>query len=158
PDGERLASAGGDGAVKIRNSMTGALVLTVPANEGAVVSVAFHPDGKHLASRGADLKVKVWDLSATGQAVFTEPCDAPRKLGAAYTIAFSPDGRLLASGTEEVVKVWDWKNGQLLHRLPGHTFHSIPVAFNRDGRLATGTFRDGLKLWDPETGKLLRAI
>src|SRR5207247_265442 len=92
PDGEFLASAGGDGAVKVWNSTTGAEVQTFPAHTDAVVCVVFHPDGKHLASRGADRKVKVWDLTATGQAVWTEPCAAVRKFGTAYTVAFSADG------------------------------------------------------------------
>jgi eukaryotic-like serine/threonine-protein kinase len=157
-DGERLASAGGDGAVKVWNSRTGAVIrILEKAHSDAVVSVAFHPDGKHLASRGADQQVKVWDWP-TGREVFTWPCDAVRKFGTAYTVAFSPDGRQLAAASDGTVKVWDWKNGQLLHSLPGHTFHSVPVAFSRDGRLATGTFREGLKLWDPETGQLLRTI
>jgi eukaryotic-like serine/threonine-protein kinase len=158
PHGKRLASAGGDGTVTIWNSRTGAVFKRFPAHDNAVVSVAFHPDGRHLASRGADLKLKVWDLTATGQAVFSEPCDATRKFGAAYTIAFSPDGRLLAAGTDGVVRVWDWKKRRLLPPLPGHNFHSIPVAFRGDGRLATGAFRQGLKLWDPETGLLIRTI
>ena len=55
PDGERLASAGGDGAVKIWNSRTGKVIQTSPrAHRLRVVSVAFHPDGEHLASAGAD--------------------------------------------------------------------------------------------------------
>ena len=103
PDGERLASAGGDGTVKIWNSRTGDVVQTFPAHTDAVVSVVFHPDGKHLASRGADLTVKVWDLTATGQAVFTELCDATRKFGTAYTIAFSPDGQIGRASCRERV-------------------------------------------------------
>jgi eukaryotic-like serine/threonine-protein kinase len=159
PDGERLASAGGDGTVKIWNSRTGNVVQTIEkAHADAVVSVAFHPDGMHVASRGADLKLKVWDLTATDQPVWTEPCDTVRKFGTAYTIAFSADGRLLAAGTDGVVRVWDWKNRQLLHSLPEHNFHSIPVAFSGDGRLATGAFREGLKLWDPQTGIRLRTV
>jgi WD40 repeat protein len=159
PGGERLASGGGDGTVTIWNSRVGAKVQAIPlAHAAAVVSVVFHADGKHLASRGADGKVKVWDLTATGQAVFTEPCDAVRKFGTAYTVAFSPDGRQLAAGTDGVVKVWDWKNRQLLHSLPGHETDTMPVAFSRDGRLATGAFREDLKLWDPETGILLRTV
>jgi WD40 repeat protein len=158
PDGERLASAGGDGTIKIWNSRTGGLVQSFRAHTDWVVSVAFHPDGKHMASRSADRTVKVWDLTATGEAVFTEPCDAVRKFGTAYTVAFSFDGRLLAAGTDGVVKVWDWKDGQLLHSLPGDKIHPIPVAFSRDGRLATGTFRQNLRLWDPGTGTLLRTV
>jgi WD40 repeat protein/serine/threonine protein kinase len=158
PDGERLASAGGDGTITIWDSRTGAVVQTFQAHSDWVVSVAFHPDGKHLASRGADLKLKVWDLTATGQAAFTERCDPTRKFGSSYTVAFGPDGRQLAAGTDGVVKVWDWKNRQLLHSLPGHNFHSIPVVFSGDGRLATGGFREDVKLWNPETGTLLRAI
>src|SRR4029453_6468240 len=65
PTGDRLASAGGDGAAKIWNSTTGKMIQTFPAHTDSVVSVAFPPDGKHLASRGADLKLKVWDLTAT---------------------------------------------------------------------------------------------
>ena len=72
PDGERLASAGGDGTVKVRNSRTGEVVQTLNANTDFVYSVAFHPGGKHLASAGADRKVRVWDLT-TGQEVFTCP-------------------------------------------------------------------------------------
>jgi WD40 repeat protein/serine/threonine protein kinase len=158
PTGDRLASAGGDGTIKIWSSRTRKRMQTFQAHSDSVVSVAFHPDGKHLASRGADLTVKVWDLTAPGEAVWTEPCDAVRKFGTAYTIAFSPDGRLLAAGSDGVVKVWDWKNRQLLPSLPGHGTFAIPVAFSRDGRLATGTHREGLKLWDPETGTLLRTV
>ena len=86
--------------------------------------------------------MKVWDLT-TGQAVFTDPCDAVRKFGTAYTVAFSPDGRQLAAGSDGAVRVWDWKNRQLLHTFPGHDKHSISVAFSRDGRrLASGSWRE----------------
>jgi WD40 repeat protein/serine/threonine protein kinase len=155
PDGERLAAAGGDGTVKIWNSRTGKVIHAFLAHSDSVVSVAFHPDGKHLASRGTDLKVNVWDLTATGQAIWTERCDAIRKFGSAYTIAFSPDGRLLATATDAVVRVWDWKNRQLLQSSPGDDFHPTPVAFSRDGRLATGISSEGVKLWDPQTRMLL---
>ena len=42
------------------------MIQTLDAHRRAVFSVAFHPDGKHLASAGADRQVKVWDLT-TGQ-------------------------------------------------------------------------------------------
>ncbi len=163
-DGERLASAGKDGKVKIWNSRTRQIMQEFPAHDGAACGVAFHPDGRHLASAGADRLVKVWDLAATGQEVFRGPCDAIRKFGAAYTVAFRPpDGRHLAAGCDGVVRVWDWKKNR--PEAPEHTFlgpehHSIPVAFTRDGRrLATGgPWQQGLNLWDAETDQLLRSL
>jgi WD40 repeat protein/serine/threonine protein kinase len=154
-DGEQLASAHGDGTIKIWNSRTGKpAIQPFHAHSDSVLSVAFHSDGRHLASRGADRKVRVWELT-TRQEVFSDDVTDTRRFGTAYTIAFSPDGRLLATVTEQVVKVWDWKNRRLLHHLPGHEFHTIPVAFSGDGRLATGTVREGLKVWNPQTGTLL---
>jgi WD40 repeat protein/serine/threonine protein kinase len=160
PNGDRLASAGGDGVVRIRNSRTGKAVQEFKAHNKAVASVVFHPDGRHLASAGADGLVKVWDL-ATEQAVFEGPCDALRRFGAAYTVAFRPpDGRHLAAGSGRAVRVWDWMNRELLHAFPGHENHSIPLAFSRDGRhlVTGGASLEGQKLWNAETWRLINTL
>jgi WD40 repeat protein len=162
PDGDRLASAGGDGAIKIRNSRTGQVIQVFHAHDKGASSVAFHPEGLHLASAGADGLVKVWDLPS-GKELFRGPCDALRKFGAAYTVAFSPtDGRRLAAGSDGVVRVWDWKMNRPEapeHAFGGHENHSIPVAFSDDGRsLATGGAWQGQSTWDVETGLRLRTL
>jgi WD40 repeat protein/serine/threonine protein kinase len=156
PNGDQLASAGGDGAIRIRDSRTGQLIREFHAHDRGASSVAFHPHGLHLASAGADGFVKVWEL-ASGQEVFRGPCDALRKFGAGYTVAFSPlDGRRLAAGSEGAVRVWDWKKNQPgvpEHVFSGHESHSIPVTFSDDGRrLATGGVWQGQNIYDAETG------
>ena len=159
PDGERVVSAGADGAVKVWNSRTGKELQTISAHSDTVVAVAFHPDGRHVASVGADKQVKIWDLAMTDLPVFTGPCDALRKYGSAYTVAFSPDGRLLAVGNDGKLIVWDWKNRQIVHTLPGHEKNAISVAFSRDGRLlASASTGEGVKLWDAQTWLLLRTF
>ena len=74
-DGERIASAGGDGTIKLWDSRTGQVVQEIPAHGKAACSVAFHPDGRHVASTGADGLVKVWELTTPPREVFRGPCD-----------------------------------------------------------------------------------
>ena len=54
PDGTRLASAGGDGTVKVWDAATGQQTLTLKGHTSFVTGVAFSPDGKRLASASND--------------------------------------------------------------------------------------------------------
>jgi eukaryotic-like serine/threonine-protein kinase len=156
--GEWIASACGDGTVKVWNSRTHAVTQTFPAHTGSVFSVAFHPDGKHLASIGADRTVKVWDW-ATGQECFSGSSDADHNRGTAYCVAFSPDGGLLAAGSDGKVKVWEWRDRRLRLTLPGHAKKGISVAFSPDGRrLASGSWSGDVMIWDAVTGERLLPV
>jgi hypothetical protein len=67
------------------------------------VSVAYSPDGRRIATAGADRTVKVWD-AATGQELLTLRGHSDDVAGLAY----SPDGRRLASASyDRTVKVWN---------------------------------------------------
>jgi WD40 repeat protein len=68
-----------------------------------VFAVAFHPDGRRLATAGRDRAVWLWDL-ARGE----EVARLPGHTSYVWSLAFSPDGATLVSGSGDfTVRLWD---------------------------------------------------
>jgi WD40 repeat protein/serine/threonine protein kinase len=140
----RLAYADGY-EVRVCDHTTGKELLRLGKHANVVNSVAYSPDGRHLASSSSD-GVKVWD--ETGKETLTFP-HADGVLG----LAFSPDGQRLATAAgNNVVKVWDLATGNEALVLRGHKDTVASVAFSPDGwRLASGGSEGAVKIWDATT-------
>jgi WD40 repeat protein len=91
--GQRLATAGADGAVRLWDVASGRSLATFHGHTQNVTCVAFDPIGNRLASASSDQSVKVWDSSANREAI------SWRGRGPVVRLAFFPDSRRLILGS-----------------------------------------------------------
>jgi hypothetical protein len=106
-NGMRLATAGSR-LVKVWDTVSGREVLSLPDTD-TVNSIAFSPDGKRVATAGANKTAKLWDAD-TGREVLVLSHDS-----AVFELVFGPDGtRLATAGADGKATLWDPSSGKKL--------------------------------------------
>jgi WD40 repeat protein len=186
PDGRYLASPGAGTAAVAGMGMPGMAVgpggtlslwdvstgkevrrIELPMQPG-VLSFAFSPDGRVLATQNMDQSITLWEVASgkqrghIGKAGGPPPNPAQPETfmvvngavaygGAApATLAFRPDGRTLAvQAPGGVIQLLDAIRSKEIGRLKGHEGTVTAVAFAGDGKaLASGGSDTTILLWD----------
>jgi WD40 repeat protein len=152
-EAQTIASAGGDGTVRLWSVSGRAEITSLRDHAGPISSVTFLDDPRHLATGGYDKTVKIWDVeSRVLRSTLTG------HTAAVSSLSYSPAERILASGSHDnSVRLWDPMTSKELGTLAGHVGPVMSVAFALDGKtLAVGASAGDeqpgqLKLWNPAT-------
>jgi WD40 repeat protein len=150
PDGASLAVGTPTGQVQVRRVPDGE-VLQELQHPGAVVALAFSPDGRYLAV--ASEQVRIWDVQATR---FLGPAwQHPTTVSA---LAFNHTGnRLLTACRDGKARVFavsgDPHRPEPLFDPVPHASGSAPVFIDGDRGLVTVTGPSQLTCWDAERGQ-----
>nr|WSY50285.1 helix-turn-helix domain-containing protein [Streptomyces sp. NBC_00886] len=155
PGGRLLATAAGDGTVRLRRTSDHRTIatFTVP---GRGRSVAFSPDGRRLAATSTDGPVRIW-----GTADHRLRALLPAGTKGARALAFDPRGRTLAVAADDgSVQLWDTGRDHPADvRLTGHTGRVDALAYAPDGRtLASAGSDRTVRLWDTDRARPLAVL
>ncbi len=144
-----LAVAGVDGMVDVYWVHSLEKVGTGLAADESVSQVAFHPDGRRLATGGTPGIVRLWDLA--GLAPDVSLLEHRGEVGVAR---FSPDGsRVLSCSDDKTAAIWNAQNGKKMSADLTHDDSVTDGGFNRNGRLAATASLDGnVRVWDGTAG------
>jgi WD40 repeat protein len=126
--------------------------------------LAFMRDGKSLVSAGEDKVVRIWDI-ASGKTIRTILGQVSDD-GEIYAAALSPDEHYLAVGgslaarpDSGVIRIHDFRTGEVLALLKGHTDTVEALAFSADGRwLASGSEDNTVRVWDTAGWKPIQTL
>jgi WD40 repeat protein len=143
PDGATLASADGEGAIRLWRVASGELVATLSGHKRTVSTLAFSRDGARLASGGADGSVRLWDVAKGDQIQ-----ELANLQEAVNRVAFNPSGsRVVAVGDR--LTLLDANNGGAILQFKPFPDSAWDTMFSPDGaRLAICSTEGTIRILD----------
>lgn len=170
-NGKKIYAGNGDGTISEWNTASGEETDVWKAHSSVVLSLAWSPDYRVLASAGYfDADVKLWDLATRHELRTLGEKRTEGLIETSNAIAFSPNGKMIAgsvSGLKEKeleyvyvrTYVWNVETGEKLFTFEGQRFDVGGLVFTPDNRfLISGSADRTIKFYDVQTGKEARTF
>lgn len=189
PDGQRFASVADDMVCRVWEIESGKMVHELKGHEpvtpnhfpSMLYTVAFSPNGQHLATADRVGQICIWDANS-GSKVQTiqapgfytwDPKQRIHSIGGIRSVAFSPDGeKIVAGGIGHIgnidhldgpsrVEYFSWQQAEKLHEFLGDAKGLVEsFAFGPDGQWVIGVGGDNgglLQVYDLEAKKVVKS-
>jgi len=154
PNSKRLTIGTVDGKIQIYTASKGNLLRKIYVRkhersysyyESKILSIAYSPNGKLLASTTLDSSVIIWD-SNSGKLLQT----LKGHQSEVNTLAWSPNSNWVASGSKNGnIKLWEVSTGQLVHTMKSKDGQLRTINYSPDGKILSSASSNGsIILWD----------
>jgi WD40 repeat protein len=137
----QLARGNWDETVEVFDAEKRERVAQWRAHTMAVLDLAFDESGERLATCSLDRTAKVWDFELRSE------LSVVRRPRAVNAVAFLDD-ELVVGESNGAIAVLDWRSGEVLRRLIGHTqpIVAMTLSSDRSKLLSVGT-TDAVRVW-----------
>jgi len=150
PSNEWFATGAGDRTIKIWDTASGQLKLTLTGHIEQVTGLAVSSRHPYLFSVGLDKTVRCWDLEYNRVIRYYHG-----HLSGVYSVALHPAlDVLFTGGRDATCRMWDMRTKLQVHCLSGHD-STVGTILSQvpDPQCVTGSQDSTIRLWDIRTGK-----